>query len=57
MHRWGPMVDLIFQKVRCEFISSCRHVLEVAVVVLVGYAVLTVVLGLGTLVSGSDGVP
>ena len=51
------MVDLIFQKVRCEFTSSCRHVLEVAVVVLVGYAVLTVVLGLGTLVSGSDDVP
>ena len=51
------MVDLIFQKVRCEFTSSCGHVLEVAVVVLVGYAVLTVVLGLGTLVSGSDDVP
>ena len=51
------MVDLIFQKVRCEFTSSCRHVLEVAVVVLVGYVVLTMVLGLGTLVSGLDDVP
>ena len=31
--------------------------LEVVVVVLVGYVVLTMVLGLGTLVSGSDDVP
>ena len=51
------MVDLIFQKVRCEFTSCRRHVLEVAVVFLVGYVVLTMVLGLGTLVSGSDDVP
>ena len=51
------MVDLIFQKVRYEFSSSCRHVLEVAVVVLVGYVLLRMVLGLGTLVSGSDDVP
>ena len=57
VHWWRPMVDLIFQKVRCEFTSSCRHVLQVAVVVLVGYVVLTMVLGLGTLVSGSDDVP
>jgi hypothetical protein len=51
------MVDFIFQKVRSEWTSSCRHVLEVAEVVLVGYVVLTMVLGLGTLVSGSDDVP
>ena len=51
------MVDLIFHKVMCEFTSSCRHLLKVAVVVLVGYVVLTMVLGLGTLVSGSDDVP
>lgn len=51
------MVDLMFQMGRCDFTSSCRPILEVAVVVLVGYAVLTVVLGLGTLVSGSDDVP
>ena len=57
MHWWRPMVDLIFQKVSCEFTSSCTHVLQVAVVVLVGYVVLTMVLGLGTLVSGSDDVP
>ena len=51
------MFDLFFQKVRRKYTASCRRVLEVAEVDLVGYVVLLVVLGLGTLVSGSDDVP
>ena len=51
------MFDLIFQKVRCKHTSRCRCVLEVAEVDLVGYVVLSMVLGLGTLESGSDDVP
>ena len=47
------MFDRSSQEVRREC-SCCGHVLEVE---LVGYEVLTIVLGLGTLVSGSDDVP
>ena len=51
------MFDLFFKKVRRKYTASCRRVLEVAEVDLVGYVVLLVVLGLGTLVSGSDDDP
>ena len=51
------MCNSIFLKVRHECTSGCRRVLEVAEVDLVGYVVLSMVLGLGTLVSGSDDVP
>ena len=51
------MCDDIFLKVRGECTSGCRRVLEVAEIDLAGYVVLSMVLGLGTLVSGSDDVP
>jgi hypothetical protein len=40
-----------------EHPSCCMSALEVADVVLVGYEVFLMVLGLGTLVSGPDDVP
>ena len=48
------MFERFSQEVRRECSSGCWHVLQVD---LVGYEVLSIVLGLGTLVSGSDDVP
>ena len=51
------MVHLYLYKVRREFSSCCEVALEVAEVGLAGYKVFPTIMGLGTLVSGSDDVP
>lgn len=51
------MFDQIMKMIRCECSAGCGRFLQVEEVDLVGYEVLLMVLGLGTLVSGSDDVP
>lgn len=51
------MVNRFYHVARREYSSCCKSALVGAVSVLVGYEVLQMVLGLGTLVSGSDDVP
>ena len=51
------MVNCFFHVGRREYSSCCESALVVTNSVLVGYEVFPMVLGLGTLVSGSDDVP
>ena len=51
------MVNLCLPKARREHFSCCESDLEVGEFALAGYKVFPMVLGLGTLVSGSDDVP
>ena len=50
------MVNLFFHVARREYSSCCESALVVAESVFVGYELFPMVLGLGTLVSGSDDV-